>query len=113
MPSAPVEACSSCDLEALRRSELCIENNHSLCASDGFVSRQGVLPGSGIIVPLAHRTSPFESRREEWDAMHETYSLDDGQLEVLGHLVAVINAAERVLGPFSKTLRQPSCCPTT
>ena len=45
--------------------------------------------------------------------MHETYSLDDGQLEVLGHLVAVINAAERVLGPFSKTLRQPSCCPTT
>ena len=28
-----------------------------------FVSRQNVLPGSGIIVPFAHRVSPFELRR--------------------------------------------------
>ena len=71
MPSAPVEGCGFCDLEAFRRSELCIENDHGLYASNGFVSRQDVLPGSGIIVPLAHRVSPFELRREEWDAMHD------------------------------------------
>jgi diadenosine tetraphosphate (Ap4A) HIT family hydrolase len=30
-----------------------------------------VLPGSGAIVPIAHRTSPFDLTAEEWAATHD------------------------------------------
>jgi histidine triad (HIT) family protein len=30
-----------------------------------------VLPGSGVIVPIAHRASPFDFTAEEWSAVHE------------------------------------------
>ena len=67
----PPEVCSFCDIDGFRRSEVCIENDHALYASNGFTSRQNVLPGSGAIVPLAHRSSPFELHKEEWEAVHD------------------------------------------
>ena len=30
-----------------------------------------VLPGSGILIPKAHRASPFDFTPEEWAAAHE------------------------------------------
>jgi histidine triad (HIT) family protein len=30
-----------------------------------------VLPGSGVIVPIVHRASPFDFTAEEWAATHE------------------------------------------
>ena len=30
-----------------------------------------VLPGCGVIIPIAHRTSPFDLTPEEWMATHE------------------------------------------
>jgi diadenosine tetraphosphate (Ap4A) HIT family hydrolase len=30
-----------------------------------------VLPGSGILVPIAHRASPFDLTADEWVAVHE------------------------------------------
>ena len=32
---------------------------------------EDVLPGSGIVVPLAHRRSPFDLTPDEWDATRE------------------------------------------
>ena len=71
MQSSLVGTCGLCDLERLRRSEVCLENAYVIFASDGFQSPQDVLPGSGIIVPLEHRRSPFELSPEEWRAMHD------------------------------------------
>jgi histidine triad (HIT) family protein len=67
-----------CDLTSLRSADLFIENE--LCV---FVSSEdpeiraraglapGVLPGSGIIVPIAHRSSPFALTADEWSATRE------------------------------------------
>ncbi len=71
MPSAPTEPCTFCDIDGFRQSEICIENRYALYASNGFSSHQEVLPGSGVIVPLAHRLGPFELSREEWEAVHD------------------------------------------
>jgi hypothetical protein len=71
MPSAPVLGCDFCDLDGFRRSEVCVENPYALYASSGFRSPQGVLPGSGVIVPLTHRESPFALTRDEWTATRD------------------------------------------
>jgi diadenosine tetraphosphate (Ap4A) HIT family hydrolase len=63
--------CSFCDLEGLRRSEVCLENAYAIYAAYGSQSPPAVLPGSGIIVPLEHRCSPFELSPDEWRATHD------------------------------------------
>jgi histidine triad (HIT) family protein len=35
------------------------------------VTRPDVLPGCGVIIPIAHRPSPFDFTAEEWAATHE------------------------------------------
>ncbi len=71
MQSWRAEKCNLCDLEGLRRSEVCLENSYAIYASNGFRSPQEVLPGSGIIVPLAHCSSPFKLLPEEWRATYD------------------------------------------
>ena len=61
-----------CDLDNLRGAEVYIENAYCVYASTRD-SRDppDVLPGSGIVIPIAHRASPFDVTSEEWAAMHE------------------------------------------
>ena len=61
-----------CDLEVLRAADVYIEND--LCAYASTRDPRDppdVLPGCGVIVPIAHRTSPFDFTDEEWAATHE------------------------------------------
>jgi len=66
------DECVFCDLEVLRAADVYIEND--LCAYASTRDPRDppdVLPGCGVIVPIAHRTSPFDFTDEEWAATHE------------------------------------------
>jgi hypothetical protein len=61
------EGCVFCDQSWMREAEIFIETPHCIFAStrDPDIRAraglaEGVLPGSGAIVPIAHRTSVFE-----------------------------------------------------
>jgi hypothetical protein len=67
------EGCVFCDQSWMRQAEIFIETPHCLFVStrDPDIRAQaglaaGVLPGSGAIVPIAHRTSVFELTPAEW-----------------------------------------------
>lgn len=65
-------ACHFCDLDAFRSAEVCIENDHCMYASSHDPRTDpDILPGSGIILPRAHRETPFDFTVEEWSATHE------------------------------------------
>ena len=64
--------CVFCDLTQFRAAEVCFENAHCLYASTRDPrDPPDVLPGCGVIIPIAHRASPFEFTTEEWAATHE------------------------------------------
>lgn len=64
--------CVFCDLTQFRLAEVCIENAHCLYASTRDPrDPPDVLPGCGVIIPIAHRQSPFDFTPEEWAATHE------------------------------------------
>ena len=67
------EGCVFCDQRWMRAAEIFIETPHCIFAStrDPDIRAraglaEGVLPGSGAIVPIAHRTSVFELTAAEW-----------------------------------------------
>lgn len=67
-----------CDLSWMRSADVFLENRWCVfVASDDAEIRTrarlqpDVLPGSGIIIPIAHRASPFELTVEEWSATRE------------------------------------------
>lgn len=67
------EGCMFCDQSWMRAAEIFIVTPHCRFAStrDPGIRAQaglpeGVLPGSGAIVPIAHRTSVFELTPAEW-----------------------------------------------
>jgi hypothetical protein len=67
------EGCVFCDQSWMRAAEIFIETPHCIFAStrDPDIRAQaglaeGVLPGSGAIVPITHRTSVFELTPAEW-----------------------------------------------
>ena len=65
-------SCVFCDRTALRNAELYIENEWCVYASSRDPREPpDVLPGSGIIVPKAHRASPFDLTDAEWGATRE------------------------------------------
>src|SRR5487761_1688736 len=72
------EGCVFCDQSWMRAADIFIETPHCIFASTrapDFRARAGlaagVLPGSGAIVPIAHRTSVFELTPAEWaDTQH-------------------------------------------
>jgi len=67
-----MEGCVMCDLDNLRGAEVYIENAYCVYASTRDPrDPPDVLPGSGIVIPIAHRASPFDVTSEEWAAMHE------------------------------------------
>lgn len=64
-------ACVFCDLSVLREAEVVVENAHCIYASTRDPrDPPDVLPGCGVIVPRAHRPSPFDLTPEEWAATH-------------------------------------------
>jgi diadenosine tetraphosphate (Ap4A) HIT family hydrolase len=73
MISAVTNDCVMCDRARLRElAEVYLENEHCVYASSHDPSTpEEVLPGSGVIVPIAHRPSPFDFSPEEWAAVHD------------------------------------------
>jgi diadenosine tetraphosphate (Ap4A) HIT family hydrolase len=70
----PVDpGCVFCDRPALREAaEVYFENEHCVYASTRDPrDPPDVLPGSGVIVPIAHRASPFDFEADEWAAVHD------------------------------------------
>jgi histidine triad (HIT) family protein len=67
------DGCVFCDREALRASaEIYLENEHCVYASTRDPrDPPDVLPGSGVVVPIAHKASPFDFSDEEWEATHD------------------------------------------
>src|SRR4051812_12526249 len=64
--------CVFCNLDNLRSADVYIENAHCVYASTRDPRDPAdVLPGSGVIVPIAHRASPFDFTPEEWLATGE------------------------------------------
>lgn len=69
---AGATACDFCDHAALRRSAVLVENDLCMYVSTPRIAEpEEVLPGSGIVIPLAHRRSPFELTAGEWGATRE------------------------------------------
>jgi diadenosine tetraphosphate (Ap4A) HIT family hydrolase len=65
-------ACVFCDRSPLRAAEVYLENEWCVYASSRDPrDPPDVLPGSGIIVPKAHRASPFDLTPEEWAATRD------------------------------------------
>ena len=65
-------ACPFCDLTEFRSADICIENDHCLYASTRDpADPSDVLPGSGIIIPIAHRETPFDLTPAEWTATRQ------------------------------------------
>jgi histidine triad (HIT) family protein len=67
------EYCVFCDRKRLRQlAEVYVENEWCVYASTRDPrDPPDVLPGCGVIVPIAHKASPFDFRSEEWAATHE------------------------------------------
>jgi histidine triad (HIT) family protein len=66
------DACVFCDLAQFREADVCFENALCLYASTRDPrDPPDVLPGCGVIIPIAHRPSPFDFTDEEWMATHE------------------------------------------
>ena len=64
--------CVLCNLDNLRGADVFFENAFCVYASTRDPrDPPDVLPGSGILVPLAHRASPFDLTAEEWVAVGE------------------------------------------
>ena len=64
--------CVFCDLNELRAADVYIENDFCAYASTRDPrDPPDVLPGCGVIVPIAHRPTPFDFTDEEWQATHE------------------------------------------
>ena len=64
--------CVFCDLSQFREADVCFENAFCLYASTREPrDPPDVLPGCGVIIPIAHRPSPFDFTAEEWAATHD------------------------------------------
>jgi histidine triad (HIT) family protein len=64
--------CVFCNLTQFRAADVCIENAYCLYASTRDPrDPPDVLPGCGVIIPIAHRRSPFEFTPQEWEATHD------------------------------------------
>ena len=64
--------CVFCDLDLLRPAKLFLENDLAVYASTRDPrDALDVLPGCGVIVPRAHKRSPFDFTADEWAATRD------------------------------------------
>ena len=65
-------SCPFCGRALLRTADVYFENAYCVYASTRDPrDPPDVLPGSGVVVPIAHRASPFDFTPEEWVATRE------------------------------------------
>jgi diadenosine tetraphosphate (Ap4A) HIT family hydrolase len=80
--------CEYCDLASFADAEILIVDELVFFAADSFGETQ-VLPGAGIVCPIAHRESPFELTDDEWAAtrvaLHEAKRVLDLRLRPDGY----------------------------
>jgi hypothetical protein len=96
--------CVFCDLTQFRTADVCIENDFCLYASTRDPrDPPDVLPGCGVIIPLAHRQSPFDFTPQEWAATHDL---------LLEAKAAWMNASRRTATCWSGTARPTWNTPT-
>jgi diadenosine tetraphosphate (Ap4A) HIT family hydrolase len=70
--SVDAQDCVFCDRDGLRAADVYFENRFCAYASTRDPrDPPDVLPGCGVIVPIAHRPSPFDFTDEEWAATHD------------------------------------------
>jgi diadenosine tetraphosphate (Ap4A) HIT family hydrolase len=75
------EGCVFCDHDRLREADLCLENGFCIYSSTRDPrDPPDVMPGSGAIVPKAHRASPFDLTAGEWAATRELLILVRAEL---------------------------------
>ena len=60
--------CPFCGPHAFDDASVRIENDLCIYASGSSLEPPETLPGAGIVIPKAHRESPFELTHEEWTA---------------------------------------------
>jgi len=58
-------ACDFCNVATFRDAQLLIENELCFYASN-VTPGDRILPGSGLVIPRAHRENPFDLTPEEW-----------------------------------------------
>ena len=63
--------CEFCGPDAFADAEVRIENELCVYAGGRLGAEHETLPGSGIVVPKAHRESPFDLTPDEWVATRE------------------------------------------
>ncbi|HYZ19778.1 MAG TPA: HIT family protein [Gaiellaceae bacterium] len=64
--------CVFCDLTQFRAADVFFENAYCVYASTRDPrDPPDVLPGCGVIIPIAHRASPFDFTAEEWAATRD------------------------------------------
>ena len=64
--------CPFCDLALFRAADVCIENDFCVFATTRDPrDPPDLLPGCGLIVPIAHRPSVFDFTADEWAATRE------------------------------------------
>lgn len=85
--------CVFCERSALREADIYIENDFCIYATSRDPSDPpGVLPGSGIIVPKAHRASPFDLTSDEWmairDLLLQAKGIQDARLAPDGYFLS-------------------------
>jgi histidine triad (HIT) family protein len=88
-----VTDCVFCDRTALRGADVYFENEWCVYASSRDPrDPPEVLPGSGIIVTKAHRSSPFDFSADEWAAIHELLlkakAVQDARLKPDGYFLS-------------------------
>jgi histidine triad (HIT) family protein len=86
-------SCVFCDHDLLRAAEVCFENEHCIYASTRDPrDRMDVLPGCGILVPKAHKLSPFDFSPAEWASvqplLQDAKAAWDERLAPDGYLLA-------------------------
>jgi diadenosine tetraphosphate (Ap4A) HIT family hydrolase len=85
--------CVFCERSVLHAAEVYLENEYCIYASSRDPSDPpGVLPGSGIVVPKAHRASPFDLTPAEWAALRplllEAKAIQDARLAPDGYFLS-------------------------
>jgi diadenosine tetraphosphate (Ap4A) HIT family hydrolase len=68
--------CGFCDQDRFRVAEVYIENDHCIDPELRAEARlpPDVLPGSGVIIPKAHRAGPFNLTAAEWEETQDLLS---------------------------------------
>ena len=88
MQGASGVGCDFCDLSQFENAEILIVHDLTFFAADAFAAPE-VLPGAGVVSPIADRESPFDLTADEWvdtrTLLHEAKRVLDERLSPDGY----------------------------